>query len=95
MANKEYCDIMKVGEIVRFGQVLNSMERKGCIESYDRTYKYCDGASDLIKNFEFLGNQFSLSYLDGCIHPFVKKTGPKKEGEQEVIHTMCLWGAII
>lgn len=95
MTNKEYCDTLKVGELVLFGQVLNSMEKKGCIESYDKTYKYCDGRNDLIKNFEFLDNQFSLSYLDGCFHPYVKKIGPKKEGEQEVKHTMCLWGAII
>lgn len=95
MTNKEYCDTLKVGEVVLFGQVLSAMKRKGHIESYHRTFKYCDGRTDLIKSFEFLGNQFSLSYFDGCINPYVKKTGPKKQSEQEVKHSMCLYGTII
>lgn len=76
MKNQNYVDNLPIGEVVRFGQVLYAMKKRGLIEDYDSTFKYLTGRGDLFGSFEFLGNFFTLKYFSGCFMPYVVKTVP-------------------
>jgi hypothetical protein len=76
MKNQDYVDNLPIGEVVRFGQVLSAMKKRGLIEDYDTTFKYLTGHKDLFGSFEFLGNFFELKYFDGCFMPYIVKCLP-------------------
>ena len=49
MTNQEYCDSIRIGEVVGSGRVLSAMHRKGLIPEYDSYHKYITGEDFLGK----------------------------------------------
>lgn len=82
MKNQTYVDNLPIGEVVRNGQVLNAMYRKGIIPEYHSTFKYITGKY-FGGNVEYLGNFFTLKFFSGCIDPYLVKTLPPMKRDKE------------